>query len=153
MKSTLIVLFFLIPLWIHSQVIDTLNAKGLSSDTTKTALTKNRNSSNADRKSNKIVKPKETLPEFPGGMEELRRFINKNITRPKDLDGKYIQGKVLVRFTVDTLGLVKNPTIVMSSHPFIRDEAIRVIKSLPKWKPGTSDGKPLNVEMVIPITF
>ena len=66
MKSTLIVLFFLIPLWIHSQVIDTLNAKGLSSDTTKTALTKNRNSSNADRKSNKIVKPKETLPEFPG---------------------------------------------------------------------------------------
>ena len=86
-------------------------------------------------------------------MEELRRFINKNITRPKDLDGKYIQGKVLVRFTVDTLGLVKNPTIVMSSHPFIRDEAIRVIKSLPKWKPGTSDGKPLNVEMVIPITF
>jgi protein TonB len=143
MKSTLILLLILIPLLTQSQVVDTLNSKRVTSDTKKSTLTKNR----------VTVQHKETLPEFPGGIEELNRFIGKNISLPKDGAGKYIQGKAIVKFTVDSLGLVKNPTALMYTHPFLRDEAIRIIKSLPRWKPGTRDGKPLNVEMVLPVTF
>ena len=143
MKSTFLLLLILIPLLTQSQMVDTLNSKRMTSDPKKTTLTKNR----------AIVQHKEKLPEFPGGMEELNRFIGKNISHTKDGAGKYIRGKAIVRFTVDSLGLVKNPTSVMYTHPFLRDEAIRIFKSLPKWKPGTMDGKPLNVEMVLPVTF
>ena len=143
MKSILLALFILIPLLTQSQVIDTLNSKRMTNDTKKSSSNKNR----------ATVKQKETLPEFPGGMEALNRFITKNISIPKDGAGKSILGKAMVRFTVDSLGLVKNPTPVMFTHPFLRDEAIRIIKSLPKWKPGTRDGKPLNVEMVLPVSF
>jgi protein TonB len=153
MKLTLLMFLILISLWAQSQVVDTLNSKRMINDPKKTTLTKNRDSSNTTRKSREIVQHKETSPEFPGGMQELNRFIGKNISHPKDGAGKYITGKAIVRFTVDSLGLVKNPTAVMYTHPFLRDEAIRVFKSVPKWKPGTRDGKPLNVEMVLPVTF
>jgi protein TonB len=143
MKSTSILLFILIPLLTRSQVVDTLNSKSMTSDTKKSALIK----------TSATNQHKETMPEFPGGMQELSRFIGKNISIPKDGSGKSLRGKSIIRFTVDSLGKVKNPTAVMYTHPFLRDEAIRVIKSLPKWKPGTRDGKPLNVEMVLPVTF
>ncbi len=95
----------------------------------------------------------EDMPEFPGGELALRQHIAKNLKYPADAAKNGFQGRVYVSFIVDTAGRVINPQIARSIHPSLDREAIRIVRSLPAWKPGRQRGKPVNVSYTIPIPF
>ena len=100
-----------------------------------------------------IFKVVEEMPEFPGGMDECKKFISKNTQYPAEAQLNGIQGRVEVNFLVTDEGDIKAPTISNSVDPLLDAEALRVILSMPKWKPGKQRGKPVNVVMKLPISF
>ncbi len=93
----------------------------------------------------------ETMPEFPGGNTALMSFIQQNIQYP-DPD-ICITGKVIIQFIISTDGNITNAKIVRGVHPKFDKEALRVVKLMPKWKPGTQKGKPVAMEYTIPVSF
>jgi TonB family protein len=95
----------------------------------------------------------EEMPEFPGGEQALRQFISNSIDYPKVAQGKGIQGKVYVTFVVTKDGNVANATIARGVDPSLDSEALRVVNSLPKWKPGKQRGQAVNVSYTVPINF
>ena len=96
---------------------------------------------------------REVAPEFPGGINALVKFISDNLKYPTVCKEQKIQGKVLVKFTVKSDGSISNIRVTKSVDPYLDKEAVRVVKSMPRWIPGTQDGKPVNVEYTLPITF
>ncbi len=95
----------------------------------------------------------EEMPSFPGGDVELFKFIYDNIKYPELAKENNIQGKVILRFCVTYKGTVDQVSIVRGVDPLLDNEAIRVIKMLPLWKPGKQGGKPVNVWYSVPINF
>ena len=95
----------------------------------------------------------EQSPEFPGGEQALIQFLQQNITYPDMERDSDIQGKVLVRFVVLEDGSVSNVVVVKSVSPGLDNEAVRVVKLLPKFKPGYQQGKPVKVYYNLPIVF
>ncbi len=107
----------------------------------------------ADEKDDKIYTIVEQMPEFPGGTNALRRFIGKQLRYPEIAKEDTAQGQILVNFIVNREGNIWNVKILKSVHPALDQEAIRVIYSLPKWKPGVHHGKTVNVAYSIPISI
>ena len=95
----------------------------------------------------------EVMPEFPGGVRAMLDFIKKNIQYPEIARKNGIQGRVIVGVVVDKNGSVTNLTILKSIDPYLDKEAIRVIRLMPKWKPGTQMDKPVKVKYAIPVSF
>jgi protein TonB len=95
----------------------------------------------------------EEMPEFPGGMGECMKFLGKNIKYPTISQENGVQGKVIVQFVVNKDGTVVDPVVVRSVDPYLDKEALRVINSMPKWKPGKQRGKPVRVRYTVPVTF
>ena len=95
----------------------------------------------------------EDMPEFPGGEMALRTYIANAIKYPVIAQENGIQGKVYVTFVVSKDGSVTNATIARGVDPSLDKEALRVVNSLPKWKPGKQRGKPVNVSYTVPINF
>ncbi len=95
----------------------------------------------------------EEMPEFPGGDEALRDFISNSVQYPKGAQNNGIQGRVYVQFVVDTDGSIKNVKIARGVHSSLNNEAMRVVKSMPNWKPGVQRGKPVRVSYTVPINF
>ena len=95
----------------------------------------------------------EDMPEFPGGELALRKWISTNIKYPVIAAENGIQGKVYVTFVVDKDGSVSNARIARGVDPSLDQEALRVVNSLPKWKPGKQRGKPVRVSYTVPINF
>jgi TonB family protein len=95
----------------------------------------------------------ETMPEFPGDMDSLKNFIKKELIYPENCKRDSISGVVLIGFVVEKDGTVTNVKAIMSAHPDLDAEAVRVIENMPKWKPGKQQGKPFRVSMQIPIRF
>ncbi|MBK6284867.1 MAG: energy transducer TonB [Draconibacterium sp.] len=95
----------------------------------------------------------EDMPEFPGGEMALRTYIANAIKYPVIAQENGIQGKVYVTFVVGKDGSVSNASIARGVDPSIDKEALRVINTLPKWKPGKQRGKPVNVSYTVPINF
>ncbi|MDA3880098.1 MAG: energy transducer TonB [Prolixibacteraceae bacterium] len=95
----------------------------------------------------------EEMPVFPGGELALRRWISNNIDYPVIAAENGIQGKVYVTFVVDKDGSVSDARIARGVDPSIDKEALRVVNSLPKWKPGKQRGKPVRVSYTVPINF
>jgi len=95
----------------------------------------------------------EQMPEFPGGNAAMFNFIAKNLTYPKEQLEAGFQGRVIVKFYVDTLGNVCEPTIVRGKASALDQEAIRLVKSFPQFSPGTLNGKKVNVWCTLPIVF
>ena len=93
------------------------------------------------------------MPEFPGGDLELRKYIAQNIQYPEIAKENGIQGKVFVQFVVNQKGEVEQVKVVRGVDPSLDKEAVRVIQSLPKWKPGSQRGKPVKVSFTVPINF
>ena len=93
-------------------------------------------------------------PKFPGGMTSLQSYINRSLKYPQVSRENNSQGRVIVRFIIDSNGIVISPQVVRSSGDFYLDmEAVRVIESMPKWKPGKHKGKPVRVFFTLPIVF
>ena len=95
----------------------------------------------------------EEMPEFPGGSIALRTFIGKAIKYPTEAQKDKIQGKVFVSFVVNSQGKVEQPKIERSVNPALDAEAIRVVRSMPDWKPGKQRGTAVSVAYTIPIEF
>jgi len=95
----------------------------------------------------------ENMPEFPGGDLGLMKYIQKNVKYPAIAKEYNITGKVYVSFIVDKKGSVTNVKIVRGVDKNLDAEAIRVVKSLPKYKPGKQRGKSVRVMFTIPINF
>ena len=93
------------------------------------------------------------MPEFPGGQTALRNFVAQAVKYPTEASSKGIQGKVFVNFVVDKDGSVKNAKILRSADPSLDKEALRVVNSLPKWKPGKQKGVEVAVSYTVPINF
>jgi protein TonB len=95
----------------------------------------------------------EEMPSFPGGDTELMKFINSNIVYPELAKENNIQGRVILRFCVTYKGSVDQVQVLKPIDPALDNEAIRVIKMLPPWKPGKQGGKAVNVWYSVPVTF
>ena len=95
----------------------------------------------------------EHMPEYPGGDLEMRKFIADNIKYPEEAKAKGLSGKVFVQFVINKEGDVVNAKIARGVDPILDNEAIRVVLSMPKWKPGSQRGKTVNVSFTVPITF
>ena len=102
---------------------------------------------------NEIFEIVENMPEFPGGMAELMKFLQQNIKYPEQAQKDSIQGRVIVQFTIKKTGEVSNTTIVSGVSPELDAEAIRVVNAMPLWTPGEQKGEPVNVKFTLPIQF
>ena len=96
----------------------------------------------------------ETLPVFPGGFQALIQFLSNNVKYPPIAQENGIQGRTIVQFVVNKDGSICDIVVVRSAgDPSLDREAIRVVKSMPRWKPGTHRGKPIRVKYTLPVNF
>lgn len=96
----------------------------------------------------------EQMPEFPGGQEALFHFLSENVKYPVIAQENGIQGRVIVQFVVNTDGSIVDVEVIRSGGDASLDkEAVRVIESMPKWKPGKHKGEPVRVKYTTPINF
>lgn len=95
----------------------------------------------------------EAMPEYPGGMEALYKFLTENITNPENCRADSIQGTVYVRFIVNKEGNVRDIEVLRSPHEDLSKEAIRVVGLMPRWTPGRQRGKTVDEYFNLPIRF
>lgn len=96
----------------------------------------------------------ESMPEFPGGQQALFKYLGDNVKYPVIAQENGIQGRVICQFVVNKDGSIVDIEVVRSGgDPSLDKEAIRVIKSMPKWKPGKQRGKPVRVKFTLPVNF
>lgn len=95
----------------------------------------------------------ETFPQFPGGHIALVEYLSKNIKFPKEKEKEDVRVRVVTTFTVDKDGSITDAKIVRSQGEAFDNEALRVINGMPKWIPGTQNGKAVRVKYTLPITF
>ena len=95
----------------------------------------------------------EEMPEFPGGKDSLYKFLGANIVYPNKAKKDGIEGKVYVNFTIEKDGTINKVKVLRSVHPLLDEEAIRVVESFPKWKPGKQKGKAVRVSYNLPLNF
>jgi protein TonB len=95
----------------------------------------------------------EEMPEFPGGISALLKYIYENIKYPEIAKENNMQGRVVVKFCVTSKGGIDMVSIFKGVDPELDAEAIRVVKTLPLFKPGKQGGKPVPVWFSLPITF
>ena len=92
-------------------------------------------------------------PEFVGGMDAFRTFLIKNLRYPNAAQSSNVQGKVYLNFTVETDGSLSNITVLRGIGFGCDEEALRVMKLMPKWKPGKQSGRAVRVKFNMPIVF
>lgn len=96
----------------------------------------------------------EKAPEFPGGQKALFKYLSENVKYPVMAQENGIQGKVVCQFVVNRDGSIVDIEVVRSAgDPSLDKEAVRVIKSMPKWKPGKQSGKTVRVKFTLPVNF
>ncbi len=95
----------------------------------------------------------EEMPEYPGGIPELMKYISENIAYPEDAIANNIQGRVILRFVVNTDGSVDRIQLLRGIDSSLDNEAIRVVSTLPKFKPGKQQGIPVPVWFSLPVLF
>lgn len=95
----------------------------------------------------------EVMPEYPGGDEALRHFLASEVKYPESAIKKGIQGKVFVSFIIDRNGDVRDARIAKGINKALDEEALRVVRSMPKWSPGSQRGNNVAVAYTVPINF
>lgn len=95
----------------------------------------------------------ETMPDYPGGIGEMMKYISTNVKYPKEMAEQKIEGRVIISFVVKNNGEIADAKVTKSVHPQLDAEALRVINSMPNWTPGMQGGKPVNVKFVLPVSF
>ena len=112
------------------------------------ALAQNKKTAN-----DKVLEKAEVMPEFPGGDQAMMDFVAKNVQYPQEARDKEISGRVLVSFIVEKDGSIGDVKVVKGIGGGCDEEAVRVVKAMPKWKPGKDKGKPVRVSYMMPFTF
>ena len=95
----------------------------------------------------------EQMPEYPGGLAELMKYLSMNVHYPEAAMKTGTQGRVLVRFIVEEDGTVSDARVVQRVSDELDAEALRVVSAMPKWTPGRQNGQPVRVKYTIPVTF
>ena len=101
----------------------------------------------------KVFDVVDEMPSFPGGQGVMTEFLSKNIKYPIVAEENGIQGRVLVKIVIKKDGTIDSPKVIKSVDPSLDKEAIRVVKTMPKWIPGKQKGEPVNVSFTVPVTF
>lgn len=118
------------------------NGRPVAGDPAKTETCKDSVTSKAD-----------VLPSFRGGPERLAEYLRVNLRYPKEEIAAGTEGRVVVRMVISKTGEVREPEIVQSLSPACDAEVIRIVRAMPRWKPGKSGGQPVNVYFTLPVTF
>ncbi len=95
----------------------------------------------------------EQQPEFIGGQEAMYRWLREHLNYPAQASEEGVQGRVVVQFEVSKTGTIENVKVVRGRHPALDREAMRLVKSMPKWQPGRNNGQPVKVQYTLPISF
>ena len=95
----------------------------------------------------------EEMPLFPGGPAELNKYIAQNVKYPVIAQENGIQGRVYVSFVVNSKGKIENVKVARGVDPSLDKEAVRVVESMPEWKPGKQGNKAVKVSFTIPVNF
>lgn len=90
--------------------------------------------------------------QFPGGPDSLKSFIRKNLCYPSEEWG-CVEGSVIVRFIIEKNGAISDVKVIRSIEPLVDDEAVRVIRLMPKWIPAEKDGKAVRSRFMLPVKF
>ena len=93
------------------------------------------------------------MPSFPGGLEELYKWIDNNVQYPAVARENGIEGRVILKFIVEKDGSLSDSTVIHSVHPMVDREALRLVGQMPKWNPGKRAGIPVRVRYCLPIKF
>ena len=93
------------------------------------------------------------MPSFPGGLEELYKWIDNNVQYPAVAWENGIEGRVILKFIVEKDGSLSDSTVIHSVHPMVDREALRLVGQMPKWNPGKRAGIPVRVRYCLPIKF
>lgn len=93
------------------------------------------------------------MAEYPGGMKAMIEFLTTHIQYPEEAEKKGEQGRVIVKFVIDTNGKVTSPEIVRSVSPLLDKEALRVVSEMPAWTPAKNAGKAVNSYFTLPVSF
>ena len=93
------------------------------------------------------------MPQYPGGEKAMMEYVAKNVKYPQEAKDKEIQGRVFVSFVIEKDGSVNEVKVLRSIGGGCDEEAVRVVSSMPKWKPGIKDGKPVRVSYMMPLNF
>ncbi len=101
----------------------------------------------------KVFEVVEQMPSFPGGEAALTAFLSSNTKYPEIALENNIQGRVVVKFIVEKNGSITDVHVVKSVDPSLDKEAVRVVKSMPKWTPGKQNGQAVRVQYMVPVTF
>ena len=91
--------------------------------------------------------------EFPGGMEDLMKWLNDHIVYPKEAEKEGIQGRVIIKFVIEADGSVTNPEIIRGVSPALDKEALRIVSEMPKWQAAKVNGKEVASYFHLPIVF
>lgn len=133
-----------------------LNESSQSENDTQTESSvtdENENTSESSVVDNKVYSVVEQMPNFPGGEEALMKFINEHIKYPQSALEQGTQGTIMLRFVVTGTGDIGEVQILKGLDPDCNNEAIRVVKSLPKFNPGMQQGRPVSVWYTAPVRF
>lgn len=101
----------------------------------------------------KVFEIVEQMPSFPGGQEEMMKWISSNLNYPVDAQERGVTGRVVIRFVVTKTGSVEDIQVLRGIDPSCDREATRVVKSMPKWNPGRQNGEAVAVYFNLPILF
>ena len=114
----------------------------------------------SETRESKLAKPDdkvydvvEQMPTFPSGPAALLQYLNNNIRYPKVAEANGIQGRVTVQFVVEKDGSISGVKTMKSAEPSLDHEAERIVRSMPKWNPGKSNGSPVRVKYFVPVVF
>jgi TonB family protein len=92
-------------------------------------------------------------PSFPGGSDALKKYLSENLRYPEDAQKAGIQGNVTICFIVEKDCSISCPEIEKPLHPSLNEEAMRIVKEMPRWEPGMNKGKPISAKYHLPILF
>lgn len=101
----------------------------------------------------KVYEVVEVMPEFPGGQNELLKYLARNIKYPEESVKNKEEGRVSLTFIVNKDGSISDVKVVRNATPALDAEAIRIVKSMPNWTPGKEKGKDVRVAYTVPVTF
>lgn len=100
-----------------------------------------------------ILVTAEIMPEFPGGVSAMMKYLSNNIKYPAMSQEVGAQGRVIIQFVVDKDGTITDPVVVKGVDAYLDKEALRVVNGMPKWKPGMQNGKKVRVKYTLPVAF
>lgn len=107
----------------------------------------------APQKKGDVYVTVEQMPSFPGGLDAQQRFIADGLKYPVEAQAKGIQGRVTIRYVIKSTGEISDIEVIRGVDPLLDKEAIRIVKSMPKWEPGKQGGKAVDVYYTLPIVF